>query len=168
MPVAHSASETPMATTPSGIRLVTKARTAPTRTSRVVVTGSTGSSTLRRRLERERELDEEARPEAGGALGDPAPRGLGLRGARDVDVGPRGPVHELLEEQAGGDGPGVGTAEVRHVGDGRVELAAVGPDERQLPDRFVGPGGRGPDLVDDAGVVAHDPGHLGAEGPQAG
>ena len=96
-------------------------------------------------------------------------RGAGqLRGAGDVDVRPRVAVDELLEEERSRDRPRVRAAHVGHVGDGGVELAAVRPVERKLPDRLVDEVPGGLELLEQVGVVAHEPGDLDAERPQAG
>ncbi|WP_456300413.1 helix-turn-helix transcriptional regulator [Tessaracoccus coleopterorum] len=55
-------------------------------------------------LEVERQVDEQTGAEAGGALVAPPVGCPQLRRARDVDVGPRPAVHELLEEEGRGDG----------------------------------------------------------------
>ena len=63
--------------------------------------------------------------------------------------------------------PGVDAAHVGHVGDRGVQLRAVGPVQRELPDRLVGGRPGRLELVDEAGVVAHHPGDVDAEGAQA-
>ena len=67
----------------------------------------------------------------------PSSRSIDHRAA-DVEVAERGAADEVLEEQAGGDRPGVLAAHVLDVGDLRVEHAAGSADERQLPERLVG------------------------------
>jgi hypothetical protein len=92
------------------------------------------------RGEAQREVDEEARAEAGRALRPPRLVGASVHGPRDIEMGPRHRAGELGQEQGRRDGAGVVAPDVLHVCDVGVELLPVALLERQPPHRLV----RGP------------------------
>ena len=76
-----------------------------------------------------------------------------------ISMGPRHACNELVEEQCGGDGAGVGPAQVLDVGDVRIEITPIAALEWQLPNRLPGDIGSRLDLGDQSGVVADQAGH---------
>src|SRR5260221_8839337 len=82
------------------------------------------------------EIDQGLEAEADGAGLVVLPVLVAEHGTGDVEVGPaRSLGHELLQEQAGGDGAGeAARGDVVEVGEGRLERLAILVDQGQLPE----------------------------------
>jgi len=78
-------------------------------------------------------LDEEADRRARRPWGVPPLLLLHPGGAGDVEVDPRRAAHELLEEAAGRDGPGLAAADVLQLPDLAFDLLEILLVQRQLP-----------------------------------
>src|SRR5574341_2603367 len=71
------------------------------------------------------ELGEQPHPRAGGPFGDVGALAVRVGRARDVEVGPGKPVHELPQEPRRRNGAGGPAAAVLHVGELGLVLLAV-------------------------------------------
>src|ERR1043165_8273698 len=93
------------------------------------------------------EVKKGADGDSGRAFGAEGLRLVAPGRARDVEVRPRYPFGELLDEGGGGDRPGLATADILDVGDVGLDLLRVLLVERELPELLADLAARLDDFV---------------------
>src|SRR5690606_8413796 len=113
----------------------------------------------------EQELGRQRDPTAGCTL---VLATAGPGGTGDIHVSPGTALGETRQEAGGGDGAGLGPADVGDVGEGAVQLLLVLVEQRQLPATVIGLAAGVQQLRYQRVVIAHDAGGVGTQGDHAG